>query len=162
MPVVADTSPLNYLVLIGRIDILPSLFDTVLVPEAVRRELDRPETPDMVRAWLASAPPWLRVHPDAAVGEEPALPALDEGEREAILLGRSLCADLIIMDDRAGVAAARAEGFAVVGTLGLIELAGGRGLMDLPEAVARLRATHFRCRPELLDALLTRHRQRVG
>jgi predicted nucleic acid-binding protein len=34
MRVVADTGPLNYLALIGAIDLLPKLFDKIVVPEA--------------------------------------------------------------------------------------------------------------------------------
>jgi predicted nucleic acid-binding protein len=37
--VIADTSPLNYLVLIGRIDILGSLYGKVFVPPEVLAEL---------------------------------------------------------------------------------------------------------------------------
>jgi predicted nucleic acid-binding protein len=37
--VVADTSPLNYLVLIGQIEILRRLYGTVLVPPEVLAEL---------------------------------------------------------------------------------------------------------------------------
>ena len=43
--VVADTSPLNYLVLIGHVDILSALFERVFVPAIVRDELqNRPQT----------------------------------------------------------------------------------------------------------------------
>lgn len=48
--VVGDTEPLNYLVLIGRIDILPKLFEKVLVPQAVCNELRHPAAPPRVRA----------------------------------------------------------------------------------------------------------------
>ena len=34
--VVADTGPLNYLVLIDAIELLPKLFEKVFIPEAVR------------------------------------------------------------------------------------------------------------------------------
>lgn len=37
--VVADTSPLNYLLLIGQIEILPGLYGKVLVPPEVLAEL---------------------------------------------------------------------------------------------------------------------------
>ena len=37
--VIADTGPVNYLVLIGQIDLLPALFDKVILPSAVRAEL---------------------------------------------------------------------------------------------------------------------------
>jgi hypothetical protein len=57
--VVADTSPLNYLVLIGQVEILPVLFQKVLVPQIVRDELHHNETPDSVRQWIATPPSWL-------------------------------------------------------------------------------------------------------
>jgi predicted nucleic acid-binding protein len=37
--VVADTSPIFYLLSIGQIDLLPRLFTTVFVPDAVHKEL---------------------------------------------------------------------------------------------------------------------------
>ncbi len=39
MIVVADTSPLNYLLLIDEIDLLPAIFGEVLLPPAVFQEL---------------------------------------------------------------------------------------------------------------------------
>jgi predicted nucleic acid-binding protein len=48
--VVADTGPLNYLVLIDAIDVLPSLFDRTFIPAAVYRELTHPEAPAEVQA----------------------------------------------------------------------------------------------------------------
>jgi predicted nucleic acid-binding protein len=79
---------------------------------------------------------------------------LDDGERAALALAAELRADLILMDDRAGVAVARAKGFAVTGTMGLLDLAARRRLLRLSEAFSRLRATNFRYPPELMDALL--------
>ena len=43
--VVADTSPLFYLLSIEHIDILPQLFGTVFVPDAVQSELCHPAAP---------------------------------------------------------------------------------------------------------------------
>ena len=61
MIVIADATPLNYLVLIGHADILPRLFDQVLIPSAVMNELQRSRTPEIVRAWIAAPPAWLEV-----------------------------------------------------------------------------------------------------
>ena len=52
MLVIADTSPLHYLVLIEQTDILPSLFGHVIIPPGVAVELQRPRTPAPVRAWM--------------------------------------------------------------------------------------------------------------
>lgn len=39
MIVIADTAPINYLVLIGEQNLLPTLFGQVIVPEMVLQEL---------------------------------------------------------------------------------------------------------------------------
>ena len=56
MIVVTDTTPLNYLVLIKTIDVLPKLFQQVYAPPSVMGELSRPKTPDSVRDWAKSVP----------------------------------------------------------------------------------------------------------
>jgi predicted nucleic acid-binding protein len=56
MIVVSDTSPINYLVLIELQDLLPELFQRVLIPDAVRRELQSTGAPDPIRQFLAEAP----------------------------------------------------------------------------------------------------------
>ncbi len=66
-------------------------------------------------------------------------------------------ADLVLMDDRAGVAAARSRGLVVTGTLGILVVAGRRGLIELADAFLQLRSTSFRFHPELLERLLARH-----
>ncbi|WP_375410762.1 DUF3368 domain-containing protein [uncultured Methylobacterium sp.] len=134
------------------------MFGIVMVPEAVRDELDQPETPAVVRAWLESRPAWLTIRPGVPCEVDPALEKLDVGEREAIRLAIASSADLILMDDRAGAAAAREREFKVIGTLGVIDLAGRKGLLDVRMAIRCLQATNFRCRPELLQDLLVRHR----
>jgi predicted nucleic acid-binding protein len=59
--VVADTSPLSYLLLIECADILPGLFSIVLIPEAVRAELLSSGAPNRVRAWMEEPPQWLQI-----------------------------------------------------------------------------------------------------
>ena len=155
--VVADTSPLNYLVLIEQIEILPALFEKVFVLEIVRDELRHDEAPESVRRWIAELPSWVDIVPSAADTDDPALLHLDEGERAAIQLAVRIGAELLLIDDRAGVIVARSKGFAVTGTLGVLDLAASRGMIRLNDAVERLKNTSFRCHPDVLDALLARH-----
>ena len=56
MIVVADTGPINYLILIGEIELLPALYDRVAVPPSVCEELGRLRAPrrDVVRVADAS------------------------------------------------------------------------------------------------------------
>ena len=63
MIVVSDTSPINYLILIELQDLLPKLFDRILIPDAVHRELQSDAAPDPIKRFLADAPNWLEVRP---------------------------------------------------------------------------------------------------
>lgn len=49
MIVVADTSPVGYLILIEQIEILPKLYGSVVLPQAVHDELSRPSAPVKIR-----------------------------------------------------------------------------------------------------------------
>ena len=157
--VVADSGPLRYLVLIGEIAILPRIVGDVLIPPAVQSELDRPRTPEPVRAWIAAPPSWVRIGPAPAV-TDPQLMPLDAGEQAVIALALQTGAGTVLMDDRAGVMAALAKGLAVIGTIGVLDRAARHGLVDLAAAFARLRATNFRYPPALLDAVLAEDRVR--
>ena len=59
MIVVADTSPLNYLVRLGHPDVLQEIYGRVLVPHAVLVEMQHAEAPSEVRAWASAPPAWL-------------------------------------------------------------------------------------------------------
>ena len=86
--VVADTGPLHYLVLTGDIELLPKLFERVLVPQVVRDELANTEAPRAVRDWIARAPGWLDVRPADPGADDVAVAKLDDGERAAMPLAR--------------------------------------------------------------------------
>ena len=159
--VVADTGPLHYLVLIDAVELLPRLFGHVFIPTIVHAELLHPEAPPLVRAWAEAPPPWLTILP-APMDDDTDSRSLDDGERAAIALSGTLRADLILMDDRAGVAAARGRGFAVTGTLGLLVIAARKSLIDLGVAFTALRSTNFHVRARLLDELLARHQSENG
>lgn len=155
--VVSDTGPVNYLILIGHIEILPRIFEKVLIPDVVFRELTHPNAPDLVRCWIQASPSWLEVRePFAETGLDSSLGSLDAGERAAILLASELGADLLLMNDREEVAAAQRMGLAVTGTIGLLYFAARRGLLDLTEAYARLQHTSFRCPDKVMVQLLIR------
>jgi predicted nucleic acid-binding protein len=151
--VVADTSPIFYLVSIGQIDLLPRLFKTVFVPDAVHEELCHPGAPTVLRDWIKGRPPWLEVMPVDLI-DDAALRPLGSGEREAIALALSMHADLVLMDERKGASIALMKGFEVTGTLGILRLAAKTGLIDLVDALGKLKRTNFRYRQEMIDDLL--------
>jgi len=132
--IVADTTPLNYLVLIQAADILPSLYGKVLIPPAVKAELAHANTPDVVRTWISQPPSWLEIV-NLKKPVDLALSHLDAGEQEAISLASELQASLLLMDERDGVAVARGRGLKVVGTLSVLDLAATRGFVDIPRGI---------------------------
>jgi predicted nucleic acid-binding protein len=87
---------------------------------------------------------------------------LDAGERATIAWAVSLQPDFVLIDDRAGVAAARARGLEVTGTLGLLDRAAQADLINLGAVIAALKSTNFRARQELCDLILQRDRKRRG
>lgn len=148
--VVADTSPLNYLIQIKGDHVLPALYVRVLVPSAVVDELRHPHAVAAVRAWLDHVPPWLLVqHVDDA--SDARLARLDPGERQAIQLATREHADLLLMDERVGVRIAREHGLAVTGTLGVLLQAAKHGLVDIEPVLAELQGTDFRCSRRVME-----------
>lgn len=146
--VVADTTPLNYLVLIRQAEVLHQLFGEVMIPEAVLTELRHPKAPAAVTAWLQNLPHWLRVvkvsHVDNTI-------QLGHGETEAISLAMEKRVSIVLMDERRGRAAAEARGLLPIGTLNILDLADERGLLDGVTALNELKRTTFRADQELLD-----------
>lgn len=148
MTVISNTSPLNYLALIDLQDVLPALFEHVLIPEAVWHELRSPAAPQPVKDFLDTCPSWLERRVVSQVSSD--LLQLDPGEQEAIALAQSLGASLILLDEKKGRQMAQDLGFVVSGTLGVLDLAARRGLVDLADALKRLEQTTFRATPRLL------------
>jgi predicted nucleic acid-binding protein len=148
---VSDTSPLNYLILIELQHILPKLFDRVLIPEAVRRELESAGAPDPIRRFLADAPAWLDIRPSPDI--DATLAALDAGEREVIALALASNADAVLLDEKKGRQVAKRSGLHVSGTLALVVLAVEYRFVTLDDALTRLQQTNFRVSEKVIGSL---------
>jgi predicted nucleic acid-binding protein len=155
--VVSDTSALNYLVLCRAIDVLPRLFRRVVVPPAVLAELRSNDAPAAVRDWANALPSWAEVQ--KPTHDDPSL-TLHPGEREVICLGIQIHADFVLLDDRAARRAAKQRGLTVIGTLGVLDKAAARSLLDLPPIIDALGRTTFKIAPSLMAAVLERDAQR--
>jgi predicted nucleic acid-binding protein len=153
MIVISDTTPLNYLILIERIEILRQLYEDVVIPQAVLDEMISSDSPLAVREWAINRPNWTTVQQVSAVPSTQ-VEGIEEGERQAILLAEELGADLVLLDDLRARQVAQARGLKIVGTLGLLADAARRGLIDLREAIDDLKKTNFRMSVDLLDSIL--------
>jgi predicted nucleic acid-binding protein len=115
MIVVSDTSPLTSLLQIGQESLLQGLYGTVIIPEAVERELRRTHT---------NLPPFLKVASARNREEVSRLESeIDTGEAEAIALAKEIHADALLIDEKRGRAVALREGVPVIGLLGVLIVA---------------------------------------
>jgi predicted nucleic acid-binding protein len=135
MIVVSDTTTLNYLILVDCAHVLPALFGRVYAPSAVIRELAHPRSPELVRLWTDLLPEWLIVQEPTRI--DPSL-GLGPGEAAAIALAKELNADWVLLDERKGSRVAESLGLRVAGTLGIIEEAGAKDLLDYERTRNRL------------------------
>lgn len=169
MIVVSDTTTLRYLVFVRMDHVLPAIFGTVYTPPEVRAELQRSTSPALgdVRQWADSPPAWLVERApttvDASLTER-----LDRGESEAIALALELKAERLLIDEKRGRGVAKEladgpgkeQGLRIVGTLGVLEEAAVRNLIDIEEAVAKLRASNYRATEELYQSTIENVRVR--
>jgi predicted nucleic acid-binding protein len=141
MLVVADSSPLIGLVKIGHVEILSSLYGSVVIPREVAGELSSPKRPPEVQAFIAAPPNWLTIRSPSSVEE---IEGIDLGERAAISLAQELNADLLLIDETRGREAAIARNIRTARTAAVIFDAANAGVIaDLREAFDRLRGTNF-------------------
>jgi predicted nucleic acid-binding protein len=148
MIIVSDTSAVTSLLQIGRLAILPSLYQDVVIPVEVAFELRRFHT---------ALPDFIQVLPVTDRARLTKLQSeLDLGEAAAIALMLEGKGDLLLMDERRGRKVAAREGLTVVGVIGVLVEARQRGLItSLAEVIGELEAiAGFRISPGLKQRIL--------
>jgi uncharacterized protein len=148
--VISDTSVITNLAAIQQLDLLPQLYDRVLIPTAVYNELVDPDfiVPGTLEVQSAQ---WVDVRAVTNQTEVDRLRntiRLDPGESEAIALVQELKADLLLIDERRGRAEANRLGLRITGLLGI-----------LVEAKTRNRIPQVK---PLMDTLIARSEFRVS
>jgi predicted nucleic acid-binding protein len=130
MIVVADTSPINYLIRLNLTDLLLHLYGQVLLPTEVLKELQNARAPAEVKKWAENLPHWISVQtPQLSLRAE--LDGLDAGERAAIELACEARADILLLDERKARRVAESLfGLTVFGTLGVLRSAHQAQLID--------------------------------
>ena len=156
MTVVADSSPLVILAKLGCFDLLKRLFPRLYISSEVHNEVvvsgaGLPGASEVAKAeWIEVKQ--LKNQADLLVAQEKY--ALGVGELSTILLGKEMQAAALLLDDYNARKLARAEGFQVRGSLGLLETFYLRGdLTDLRAAFRQLLA-HSYIDQRLLDLRL--------
>ncbi len=155
MIVLSDTSPLRYLVLVEYEHVLPALYTRLVTTPQVMSELSAEQSPAVVRTWLEKLPPWLEIREPREIS---AMPRIDLGEASAISLAHEYAgvgeSVLVLLDDLAARREATLRGLDVQGTLGVLLDAHQKKLIDVREAIARLRTTNFRASDAIYNEVL--------
>lgn len=151
MLIVADSSPLHYLLLIDHVDLLQTLYGGVILPTAVAAELSHTNAPQLVRDFIGNPPGWLTIQsPQHVMAND----KINEGERAAISLAVELDADLLLIDDLDGRRAAIQHGLRITGVIGILLDASERGLIEIRPALAELVNAGMYLSKDLLGRLL--------
>lgn len=155
---VCNTSVLQYLHGLGRLDLLPQLSRMVFVPSAVvaelgvgrRQGIDVPDVSELL--WAQVRTPQIAI--DAALS-----PQLGAGEVGVLALGMELGKNAVALalDDRLARRTAKVMGMRVTGTLGLLVDGKNAGLIDeVRPHVDRLEALGFRLSARARQLVLAR------
>lgn len=122
--VVADTGPLIILAGINQLSLLPDMYGSVVIPEAVYAELrlgsSHRETEILAQGIQQE---WLKVLPvdDSNKSTLQELQrVVDPGEAEAILLAETMNCRFLLIDDRKGRIIAAKRGLTIVGAAGIL------------------------------------------
>lgn len=118
--IVSNATPLITFARINRLDILEKVLGSILIPNAVYREIvdydnDKPGFIDIDnRDWISIK----SVQDEEMV--QMLIPALDRGEAEVIVLAQEINARLVIMDELTGRKVAESLDFSITGSFGIL------------------------------------------
>jgi predicted nucleic acid-binding protein len=153
---IANTSPLQYLHLLGCLEFLSALADRVFVPPAVVDELAAGhalglDLPDLDTCdWIT-----LRAPADTTAVRRAA--RLGAGETEVLALGLETPGAVVLLDDKSARRAAAVLSMPFRGTLGLLLDAKSRGLVpEVGPFLTQLSACGFRLSAEAAREFLFR------
>ncbi|NER91185.1 DUF3368 domain-containing protein [Moorena sp. SIO3A2] len=142
--VIADTSPIQYLYQTNLLDLLPQLYGSVIVPQAVANELAAGVALKISLPDLTSLS-WLKVKTtivDSALQE---INGLGAGEKEAFALALEIEDPLVIVDDGLARYYAKQLNIKFTGTLGILLKAKQRGELTIVAPILdKLDALGFR------------------
>lgn len=139
MKVVVNATPLIGLSLINRLDLLPALFEEIVVPRVVYDEVVVQGAGRAGAAALSNAT-WVQIkEPDSSPTIEPLLLGLDIGELQVLLLARDLQPDWVLVDERLGRRVAHVLQLPVKGTVGILLAAFRADLLSKAEALEAIR-----------------------
>ncbi|BCU10488.1 DUF3368 domain-containing protein [Microcystis aeruginosa] len=156
MIVVSDTSALANLAIVDHLWLLESIYQTIIIPDVVARELTAASNP-IIPAILQSG--WIQPQPltnSELANQLQQERGLDAGEANAIALALDLQADDLLIDERLGRQEALRLGLSIIGILGILLIAKQRSLIPQVQPVmdALISQAGFRVSSQLYQRVL--------
>ena len=123
--VIVNSTPIIALFDIGQIDILKTLYNEVVIPEAVRNEVAIKDE------HILDNYAWIKVKAiKNTAAKDTFISSLHDGEVEVMILAKELSSDLVIVDDSLARRYAKHQGLTITGTVGVILRAKHKGIID--------------------------------
>ncbi|QLE54945.1 DUF3368 domain-containing protein [Nostoc sp. TCL26-01] len=152
--IVADSSPLISLSIIAQLELLPQLYQRILIPPAVWDEVTV-QGAGLPGSQAISQLSWLEIQTPEALILEPLSILVDRGEAEAIALAQSIPDSTVLLDDAQARRVAERLGIRRIGTLGVLRRAKKTGLiLEVKAYIEQLRTNGIYIRSSLIDAVL--------
>lgn len=152
--IIADSSPLISLAIIDQLELLPQLYERVIVPTAVWDEVTL-QGAGLPGAQAVSQIQWFEIQTPEKVAIEPFSMLIDRGEAEAIAIAQSISNSIVLLDDAKARRVAERLGVARIGTLGILRRAKNAGLItEIKEYIELLQINGIYMRQSLVEAVL--------
>ncbi|MDX1520877.1 MAG: DUF3368 domain-containing protein [Anaerolineae bacterium] len=152
--VISDTSPLQYLHQLELLSILPALAEKIIVPPAVKEEIETGKAlginlPDMAEL------EWVTIRSPVSVAALPLVNDLGPGETEVLMLALERPGSVVVLDDALARQVAETLNLPLTGTLGLLLDAKRTGLVQtVTPLLDQLQALGFRLAAHTRGAVL--------
>ena len=152
--VISDTSPIQYLYQLNQLNLLPTLYNQVKVPQAVAHELAQGRNQGIPLPDPTSLS-WITLCPVPSSILIPDIPNLGVGEREALSLAMTIPDALVILDDALARTYAQQLNISITGTLGVLLKGKQLGYVEaIAPLLNELDTLNFRLAPATRAAVL--------
>ena len=135
--VISNTTPILSLLKIDKLEILKELYEQVIIPNAVYKEIEEGKHKEFYKDLKKID--WLIIKDIKDQNSREYFVDLDDGEAEVLILAKELNADLVILDEILGRRYAKVLKFNLTGTLGVLLKAKEKGIIkSLKELLTEL------------------------
>lgn len=152
--IIADSSPLISLAIIEKLELLPQLYQRVLIPPAVWDEVTV-QGFGLPGAEMVSQVKWLERETPLPVLSETLSILVDRGEAEALALAQSNPNSIVLLDDAQARRIAERLSIPRIGTLGILRRGKKAGLIsEVKVLIEKLRSNGIYIGSNLVEAVL--------